>query len=336
MVDSLFYNSQGPFTLKKISDSIGCDFKGDKNKIIQDVGTIENAKQDEICFLAKQKYDKFFDKSEAGAFIINESLSYKGSKNVIISNNPHYDMAKVAYLFYPDSEYPKFNFPINDDQSRNLDGSIKISANTFIHNTARIGKGSQLGVNSIIGPNVVLGENCLIGDNVSIYFSIIGSNVKIYQGVKVGSEGFGFIMNEKSFKKIPQLGRVIIGNNVEIGANSTVDRGSIGDTIIGDYTMIDNIVHIAHNVKIGAQCIIAAMTGVSGSTSIGNNVIIGGQVGISGHLKIGNNVKIAAKSGVMKDIDENSVIAGYPSENILDWHRNTINLKKMRKDAKKS
>lgn len=336
MVDKLFYNSQGPFTLKKISNSIGCSFVGDEKKIIEDIATIEDAKQDEICFLAKPKYDKFFEKSNAGVFIINESLSYQGNKNFIFSKNPHFDMAKVAYLFYPDAEYPRFNFSSNDNQSKQLDKSIKFSENTFIHKTARIGKGCQIGINAVIGPNVILGENCLIGDNVSIYFSILGSNVKIYQGVKIGSEGFGFIMNEKSFKKIPQLGRVIIGNNVEIGANSTVDRGSIGDTIVGDYTMIDNIVHIGHNVKVGRQCIIAAMTGISGSTIIGNNVIIGGQVGISGHLKIGNNVKIAAKTGVMKDIDENSVIAGYPSENILDWHRNTINLKKLRKNDRKS
>ena len=189
----------------------------------------------------------------------------------------------------------------------------------------------EIGNNSVIGPGVVIGDNCLIGDNVSIYFSIIGDNAKIYQGVRLGSEGFGFIMKGNSFKKIPQLGRVVIGNHVEVGSNTTIDRGSIGDTIVGNYTMIDNIVHLGHNVKIGERCIIAAMTGISGSTSIGNNVIIGGQVGISGHLSIGNNVKIAAKTGVMKNIDDNSVIAGYPSEKISDWHRNTVILKKMRK-----
>ena len=142
-------------------------------------------------------------------------------------------------------------------------------------------------------------------------------------------------MNKNNFKKIPQLGRVIVGNNVEIGANSTVDRGSIGDTVIGDSCMIDNIVHLGHNVQLGKNCIIAAMTGISGSTTIGNNAIIGGQVGISGHIKIGNNVTIAAKTGVMKDIEDNNVIAGYPSEKIQDWHRNTVILKNLRKHGKK-
>ena len=243
-------------------------------------------------------------------------------------------MAKVATLFYPEADYPKFSFDIKDC-IKGLSKSVKLSSNVFIHKTASIGDNCEIGCNSIIGPGVKIGENCLIGDNVSIYFSIIGENVKIYQGVKIGSEGFGFIMNENSFKKIPQLGRVIIGNNVEIGANSTIDRGSIGDTEINDYCMIDNIVHLGHNVKLGQKCVIAAMTGISGSTTIGNNVMIGGQVGISGHLKIGNNVKIAAKTGIMKNIDDNEVIAGYPSEKIFDWHRNTIILKNLRQNDKK-
>ena len=179
-----------------------------------------------------------------------------------------------------------------------------------------------------------MGNNCLVGDNVSIYFSLIGNNVKIYQGVKLGSEGFGFVMNKDRFKKIPQLGRVIIENNVEIGANTTVDRGSIGDTQIGEFSMIDNMVHLGHNVRIGKKCIIAAMTGISGSTSIGDNVMLGGQVGISGHIKIGNNVKVAAKTGIMKDVPDGSVIAGYPSEKIMDWHRNTIIMKNLRKNDK--
>ena len=177
---------------------------------------------------------------------------------------------------------------------------------------------------------MILGDNCLIGDNVSIYFSKISDNVKIYQGAKIGGEGFGFAIHKKGFKKIPQLGRVIIDKNVEIGCNSTIDRGSIGDTVIGENSMIDNIVHLGHNVKIGKNCIIAAMTGISGSSTLGDNVLVGGQVGISGHIRIGNNVKIAAKSGVMKNIDDNNSVGGYPAENIIDWHRGTI-LKKVKK-----
>ncbi len=333
MVDRSFYKNKGPFTLEQISKHICCEFIGDPNRVIHDIAPIEEASDKHICFLFNNKYKKYFIKSKAAAFIVLKDNKIGKGKNLILSDNPHFDMAKVALLFYPKSEYPKFSFS-DEDKSMSLDGSIKLSTNTFIHKSSKIGKNCEIGNNSIVGPGVIIGDNCLIGDNVSVYFSVIGNNVRLYQGVKLGSEGFGFIMNDKIFKKIPQLGRVIVGNNVEIGANSTVDRGSIGDTIIGDYCMIDNIVHLGHNVRIGKKCIIAAMTGISGSTTIGENVMIGGQVGISGHIDIGNNVRIAAKSGVMKNIKDNSVVAGYPSEKIIDWHRNTIILKKLRKNDK--
>ncbi|MEE2694756.1 MAG: UDP-3-O-(3-hydroxymyristoyl)glucosamine N-acyltransferase [Pseudomonadota bacterium] len=334
MVDKKFYNNKGPFTLKKLSEYLGCKFSGDSKKIINDLATIEHANKDEICFFSNKKYTNFYEKSDAGVFVVSKGFKIDEKRNYLFSDNPTFDMAKLALLYYPESEYPFFSFQ-KDDETTNLDKSIKISNNCFIHKTAKIDKNCQIGFNTVIGPGVCLGKNCLVGDNVSIYYSIIGKNVKIYQGAKLGSEGFGFLMKKNSFKKIPQLGRVIIKDNVEIGANSTIDRGSIGDTVIGEYTMIDNIVHLAHNVRIGNNCIIAAMTGVAGSTVIGNNVVTGGQVGISGHLNIGNNVKIAAKTGILKDIEDNSVIGGYPSENILDWHRNTIILKKLRKNEKK-
>lgn len=333
MVDTSFYNNKGPFTLEKISHSIGCEFIGNKDKIIHDIAPIEDVSDNEICFFVDNKYKEYLKKSKIGALIIKKNSISEFKGNFIISSNPHYDMAKVASIFYPESEYPNFCFS-SSEKNEKLNKYVKCSHNAFIHKTAKIGKNCEVGINSVIGPGVILGDNCLIGDNVSIYYSLIGNNVKIYQGVRIGSEGFGFIMNDKHFKKIPQLGRVIIENNIEIGANCTVDRGSIGDTIIGEYSMIDNMVHLGHNVRIGKKCIIAAMTGISGSTSIGNNVIIGGQVGISGHLKIGNDVKIAAKTGVMKNITDGSIIAGYPSEKILDWHRNTIIMKKLRKNDK--
>jgi UDP-3-O-[3-hydroxymyristoyl] glucosamine N-acyltransferase len=233
-------------------------------------------------------------------------------------------MAQIASIFYPDCEYPNFSFS-------NSKNNKSISEDCFIHEDSKIGNNCIIGSFVKIGPGVKIGSNCIIGDNVSIYYSIISDNVKIYNGVKIGGEGFGFISDNTYFKKIPQLGRVIIEENVEIGSNSTVDRGSIGDTIISKNVMIDNLVHVAHNVKIGKNTIIAAMTGISGSCEIGSNSMIGGQVGISGHLKIGNNVKIAAKSGVMKDIPDNSSVGGYPAFNIIDWHRSTILNNKKRK-----
>ena len=247
--------------------------------------------------------------------------------NLLFSDDPYLSMAHTASIFYPDCEYPNFSFPYSKCNK-------SLSVNRFIHEDSEIGDNCVIGSFVKIGPGVKIGSNCIIGDNASIYYSIISDNVKIYNGVRIGSEGFGFIFSKTNFKKIPQLGRVIIKENVEIGCNSTVDRGSIGDTIISKNVMIDNLVHVGHNVKIGENTIIAAMTGISGSCEIGSNTMIGGQVGISGHLKIGNNVKIAAKSGIMKNIPDNTSVGGYPAVNIIDWHRSTV-LNKKRDDDKK-
>ena len=330
MVDHNFYRKTGPHSLSKLAEMLSCEFIGNGEILIDDISTLEEARINDISFFHKNKYLESLKKTKSQVILVDKSFNLDLKKNLIVCNDPYYSMAKVALIFYPDSTYPNYYF--NDaDRSIEFDKSIMISSNTFIHKKARIGKNCKIGFNSFIGPNVIIGDNCLIGDNVSIYFSIIGKNVKIYQGVRIGSEGFGFIMQQNSIQKIPQLGRVIIGDCVEIGANTTIDRGSIGDTKIGKLTMLDNLVHVAHNVTIGNNCIIAAMTGISGSTIIGNNVLIGGQVGISGHINIGNNVKIAAKSGIMKNIKDNNVVGGYPADNILDWHRNTLILKKLRK-----
>ena len=310
---------------------LSSNYVGDGDYLVKDVSTLDEAASQDISFFNNKKYFNSFKKTKAQCILVEKKLNLVDDKNYILCDNPYYSMAKVASIFYPTSIYPKYHFT-EDDFKTDLHKSIKISSGAFVHKDASIGQNCEIGCNSIIGPNVRLGENCLIGDNVSIYFSIIGNNVKIYQGVKLGSEGFGFIMEKNSIQKIPQLGRVLIGDAVEIGANSTIDRGSIGDTKIGRLCMIDNVVHIGHNVKLGNNCIIAAMTGISGSTIIGNNVVIGGQVGISGHISIGDNVKIAAKSGIMKNIQDNCIVGGYPAENILDWHRNTLTLKKLRKN----
>lgn len=334
MIDKDFYKNSGPFTLLELSRFLKCDCVGDKKKKIFDISTLDLAKEDELSFFSNSKYKGSLERTKAGALIINSKFA-KGRENCLITDNPHYAMAKVASLMYPNSDYPNFCFGKND-LKKNMDKSIKVSPNSFIHHSSKIGNKCNIGSNVVIGPGVKIGKNCIIGDNVSIYFSKISDNVKIYQGVRIGGEGFGFTIQKKSFKKIPQLGRVIIKESVEIGCNTTIDRGSIGDTIIGEESMIDNMVHIGHNVIIGNRCIIAAMTGISGSSKIGDNVMIGGQVGISGHITVGRNVKIAAKSGVMKDIPDNSSVGGFPAENILDWHRSTILIKKKLKNEKKN
>ena len=226
-----------------------CDYTGDGNALIEDISTLDDARTNDISFFNSNKYLDSLKNSKANVILVSKSFDLKIDKNVIKCDDPYYSMAKAACVFYPDSIYPNYVFDEND-RKKNLDSSNKISSNTFIHKSSKIGKNCKIGFNSFIGPNVIIGDNCLIGDNVSIYFSIIGQNVKIYQGVRIGSEGFGFIMLKNSIQKIPQLGRVIIEDYVEIGANTTIDRGSIGDTKIGKLSMIDNLVHVGHNVSV--------------------------------------------------------------------------------------
>ena len=330
MVDHNFYNKTGPHSLSKLAKLLSCEFAGNGDTLIDDISTLDDANVSDISFFHNRRYLNSLKKTKANVILVDKNFNLDLNKNLVFCDDPYYAMAKVALIFYPNSSYPS-NVFADTDKNTELDSSNKVSSNTFIHKNAIIGKNCKFGFNSFIGPNVTIGDNCFIGDNVSIYFSKVGQNVKIYQGARIGSEGFGFIMQENSIQKIPQLGRVIIDDFVEIGANTTIDRGSIGDTKIGKLSMIDNLVHIAHNVSVGKNCIIAAMTGISGSTKIGNNVLIGGQVGISGHINIGNNVKIAAKSGIMKNIEDNQAVGGYPASSITDWHRNTLILKKLRK-----
>ena len=221
---------------------------------------------------------------------------------------------------------PKFNrfiriWPAVKDLSKikNKHPDVNFGKNVLIGKNVKIGKNTIIGSNTIIESNVTIGKNCVIGSLVTIKYSIIDDYVCIKDGSKIGIKGFGFIPVKQKNIRTPQIGKVILGEGVEIGANCTVDRGSASDTIIGKNTFLDNQIHIAHNVKIGANCMIAGQVGIAGSSTIGDNTLIGGQAGISGHLKIGNNVKIGGGSGVIKDIPDNSQVMGYPAVPIREF-----------------
>ena len=229
-------------------------------------------------------------------------------KNVLFST------AKICQKFYPyaDLDYPDKSLDDLSKISSQYD-SVTFGKNIFIGKKVKIGLKTNISSNTVIEHNVQIGKNCLIGSNVTIKNSIIGDDVVIQDGCKIGVKGFGFIpLKDKNFR-FPHIGKVILKDKVELGANCTIDRGSIGDTIIDENTFLDNQVHIAHNVRIGKNCMIAGQVGFAGSSTIGNNVSIGGQAGISGHLKIGNNVKIGGGSGVVKDIPDNTTVMGYPA-----------------------
>ena len=242
----------------------------------------------------------------------------------IIVKNVLFELAKVLKELYPsaDVDYPDESLKLS---SRVKFKSVKFGNNVLVGKNVKISTNTMIGANSIIEHDVIIGKNCIIGSGVILKNSIIGDNVVIQDGSKIGLKGFGFIpLKDKNFK-FPHIGRVLIDDNVEIASGCTIDRGSVDDTKIGKNTYLDNQVHIAHNVKIGSNCMIAGQVGFAGSSTIGNNVSIGGQAGISGHLTIGNNVKIGGGSGVIKDIEDNQVVMGYPAvpfkEFIKNWKK---------------
>jgi len=309
------------------------------NDNIENIG-IESGKS--VWFFSNKKYAKELKNIQSNfCFITKGDERYLSHETLpIFVNDSYLAIAKLTRYFYGEIEslgYKIDKIEHNYSNSVIIDKSAKICENVQIGENVVIGKNVIIGKNSIIGNNVVIKDNVKIGESVlinnfiSIEYAVIGNKCIFQNGCKIGQDGFGFVFDKKNkiMFKVPQMGLVIIGNDVEIGANTCIDRGSFNDTIIGNGVKLDNLIQIGHNVKIGDFTVIAGQAGVAGSTEIGFGCQIGAQSGISGHLKIGNFVRIAGKSGVIQDIESNSVIGGYPAINIKSWHRMNIILKKM-------
>ena len=321
MSKNIFFESKGPFTVKELFNNIN------DNTLIKDIHSLDKSTNDSITFFDSINYKKEALLTKAKFCITNEKLKLFLPKTCasIVVKNVLYELARVTKKYYPDADvdYPDLTLKSSDTTKFT---NVKFGNNVLVGKNVKIGEHTIIGSNTIIENNVSIGKNCVVGSYIVLKKTIIGDNVVLQDGSKIGLKGFGFIpLKSKNFK-FPHIGKVLINNNVEIASSCTIDRGSIDDTIIGENTYLDNQVHIAHNVKIGKNCMIAGQVGFAGSTSIGDNVSIGGQAGISGHLKIGNNVKIAGGSGVIKDIKENSIVMGYPAVAIKDF------IKKWKKD----
>ncbi len=292
--------------------------KNYKNISIKNIQNLDQARKNDITFFHTPKYKDLLEKTNSNIIITNSKLSdlIPKSKIKFVVENVLISVAKVTEYIYPDSLNDEFeNNPINLKINKKYK-NVKFGSNVIIGENVKIGKNCTIGHNSIIESNVIIGNNCKIGCNVIIKKTIIGKEVSILDGAIIGKKGFGFFPKKNRNIRYPHIGMVIIGDNVEIGSNNTIDRGSLSNTIIGNNCFLDNQVHVAHNVKIGNNCIITGQVGFAGSSKIGNNVMIGGQAGISGHLKIGNNVKIAGGSGVIKNIPDNAKVMGYPAKDI--------------------
>ena len=301
-----FFKNNGPFKISDILNILNLNninLNIDHN--IVDIKDLFTSNINEITFFHSRKYKDIAKNTKASFCLTTEILKNELPKTCkpITVNNVLLSTSMVTQKFYPDS--------VND----NFDDTIIEITNTKFKDQVKFGK------NVLIGKNVKIGNNCSIGSNCIIRNSFIQDNVKILDNCVIGKHGFGFFPDDNKNLRYPHIGIVIIEDNCEIGCGSTIDRGSMSNTIIGKNTFLDNQIHIAHNVKIGENSIIAGQVGIAGSSTIGSNVKIGGQAGISGHLKIGNNVEIAGGSGVIKNIEDNLKVMGYPAKNIREFLR---------------
>ena len=317
-----FFKNHGPLKISTILKilNINHDSNIDEHEII-DIKDLYSSKKNEITFFHSKKYKDMANNTKASFCITTENLKYELPKTCkpIAVNNVLFSTSKVTAAFYPSSINDNFDSTVININETNFKNKVKFGKNVLIGSNVSIGSNCLIGHNSIIEENVSIGNNCCIGSNVIIKNTLIKENVNILDNCVVGKHGFGFIPVNNKNLRYPHIGIVIIEDNCEIGCGSTIDRGSMSNTVIGQNTFLDNQIHIAHNVKIGANTIIAGQVGIAGSSILGNNVRIGGQAGISGHLRIGNNVEIAGGSGVIKDIPDNSKVMGYPAKNIREF-----------------
>ena len=327
-------------TVGHIADQINGSVVGDRDIDIFNISKIEEGAKGSLTFLANPKYTEFIYTTNASAAIVSSDFepTEKIELTLIKVKDPYSSFTTILKLFDKDLSKRKGISQLTD-----IDKSSKISESSFIGSFSTVGENSIIGEKCIIenqvfiGNNVKIGNGCLIYPGVKILDdTIIGQNCIIHSSTTIGSDGFGFAPNDDgTYKKIPQTGNVVIGDNVEIGSNSTLDRATLGSTIINNGVKLDNQIQIAHNVEIGENTAIAAQSGVAGSTKIGKNCMIGGQVGIIGHIKIGDNVKIQAQAGVTSNIESNSRVTGTPAISYMNYNKSYVHFKNLPEIVKK-
>lgn len=336
MADRRFFKAQGPFTLATLAELSGAtlDVGADPEKQVSDVAPLEAAGPDDISFLDNRRYLDAFAASRAGACITEPKFARRAPSDMalLLSEAPYKAYAFIAQAFYPTPERRAGVAPgAIVDPSAKLGEDCFIAAGAVVGARAEIGARSYIGPNAVIGEGVVLGEDTTVGACASLSHCLVASRVIIHPGARIGQDGFGFAPDPAGHVKVPQVGRVIIEDDAEIGANTTIDRGAGPDTIIGSGSKIDNLVQIAHNVQIGRGCFIVGQVGISGSTRVGDYVSMGGQAGLTGHLRIGTGARIGAQAGIMRDVAEGATVLGSPAVQATQFHRQTVTLARLAK-----
>ncbi len=330
MADPRFFTRAGPFRLRELADVAGARLSegADPEMQISDVAPLDGAERDHVSFLDNRRYLDAFAKSRAGACLVIPEYAERAPPGMalLITDKPYRGYAQIARRLYPEARVAE-----GRHESAVVDPSASVGAGTWIGPgavigaAAEIGRDCQVGANVVIGDGVTIADGTRIGANASLSHCLIGRRCQIHPGVCIGNRGFGFAMDPEGYVDVPQLGRVIVEDDVEIGANSTIDRGAGPDTVVGAGCKIDNLVQIGHNVQLGRGCVLVSQSGIAGSTKLADYVVVAAQAGVTGHLTIGKGAQLGAQSGIMRDVPPGVSVMGSPAMPVRDFFRIVAN-----------
>jgi UDP-3-O-[3-hydroxymyristoyl] glucosamine N-acyltransferase len=331
-----FFERSGPHRLTDVAKATEAELAPgtDGDRMVSDVRTLADAGAGQMTFCDNRKYLDQVPKVRAGACLISAEFAGRlpSSTVALVSKAPYRGFALALRLFYPDALFPKAaraGGTAAIDPTARLEPGVEIEPGAIIGPEAAIGSGTRIAANAVIGYRCMIGRDSYIGPGATLTHALVGNRVIIHAGVRIGQDGFGFAMGRQGHFKVPQIGRVIVQDDVEIGANTGIDRGALKDTVIGEGTKIDNLVQIGHNVVIGRHCIIVGQVGLAGSCELGDFVVIGGQAGVAGHLKVGPGAQIAGASHAKDNVPAGARMVGTPALPIKDWAREQGTLKKL-------
>lgn len=335
-VDTRFFSRSGPHGLISVALAAGCDTPDD-DRLIEGVAPLQSAGPQHVSFLDNRRYADALAHTRAGVVIVRPDLLNLVPVGCVplVTKDPYLAWARVAGLFHPAPPVRPGTHPsaiVDDDAT--VDPSAEVGPNAVIGAGASVGARCRIGAGAVIGEFVSMGPDCRIGANASVSHAVLGARVHLLPGVRVGQEGFGFATVATGFLTVPQLGRVLIEDDVEVGANSCIDRGSSQDTVIGAGSRLDNLVQIGHNVRLGRCCVVVALAGISGSTVLEDFVVIAAQAGVAGHLRIGRKARVGGQAGVMADVEAGADVVGSPAEPVRDFFRSVAILRKLARKPK--
>jgi UDP-3-O-[3-hydroxymyristoyl] glucosamine N-acyltransferase len=333
--DPRFFRRCGPYSLAAVADAAQAEAPP-RRLLLSGVAPLQTARPDEVSFLDNRKYLGALAETRAGAVIVHPEMADKvpPTSVAVTTTEPYVAWARVAALFFP---LPPVCAGVHSSAVVSPDAAIDPSAEVgplvVVGAAAEIGPRTRIGPSAVIGDGVVIGADCRIGSHATISHALLDDRVAIYPGARIGQDGFGFAITSEGFLSVPQLGRVVLEHDVEVGANTTIDRGSLHDTHIGAGSRLDNLVQIGHNVRLGRGCVVVSQAGISGSTILEDHVMVAGQAGMTGHLRIGRRARIGAQAGVMADVPAGADVVGSPAQPVREFFRHVAVLRRLVREA---